>query len=323
MKKMQKLILILFLSTGLSVISCSREPLPHAAGARDHVVIIIPRGGEDIGSLLTPYIEKVYFYPSREKVYVTEVVGPGKLQTYRYWRNLVMIGWLNTYIDTLLSPEALSQVKKDGGVFHLENMYVSGQTVILIAGKDKKTVEKLIKDYGETIYLTLRKGERNRIAKLLYMDGEQKKMEDTMRRLLGAWVRVPLGYQVSVREDNIFSIIRTYPDRLVTIYYNKGTFNGDPIHFRDSLFTRYFEADSILKERTKIDSVDFNGIKAIRMRGIWQNMKKVMGGPFISYIINKDGFYYFIDGHVFAPSKKKWPYLEEVDIIMHTFRTEL
>ena len=35
-----------------------------------------------------------------------------------------------------------------------------------------------------------------------------------------------------------------------------------------------------------------------------------MGGPFVSYFFEKEGIWYFLDGHVFAPGKKKWPFLE-------------
>ena len=47
-----------------------------------------------------------------------------------------------------------------------------------------------------------------------------------------------------------------------------------------------------------------------------------MGGPFVSYIFQKDGIWYFLDGHVFAPGKKKWPFLEEVNIVLNTFKKE-
>jgi len=71
--------------------------------------------------------------------------------------------------------------------------------------------------------------------------------------------------------------------------------------------------------------VEFKDTKAIRIKGVWRNDKikgGPMGGPFVSYFFQKNGIWYFLDGHVFAPGKKKWPFLEEVDVILNTFEKE-
>ncbi len=314
----QNLILILLI---VSFISCQDNSLPTAAGKRDEVLVLVKEGDEDLAFLLSPYIEKEFFLPSREIVYNLNVQDYSKIRTYRFWRNLIMIGYPNSPVDSFLSEKAKEE-GKEGGVFHEKDLFVKGQSVIVIYGKCKDSLKPLIEEYGETIYSILRNDEKERIKNLLYVDGEQKKKIEEMMKLYGASFRIPLGYKISVKERNIISFIRNYPDRLITLYLEPNGVMRNPVNLRDSLWTLYFEGDSVLLSHTTIDTVDFLGIKSLRMRGVWQNYGKVMGGPFISYMFIKNKTLYFIDGHLFSPQFKKWPYMDELQIILETFKTE-
>ncbi|HHE05079.1 MAG TPA: DUF4837 family protein [candidate division WOR-3 bacterium] len=307
----------------LFIIGCSGSNiLPHAAGGRDMAVIIAPSGSL-YGQMLKPYLAKPLYFPSKEEVYRVIISTPEALKNYRYWRNVILIGWDGTYIDTLISPGAKKIVDAGKGLFSEQDLWVREQTVVLLAGKNKKSVKGLILKYGDTIYQILRSAEKKRMKKIIYMNGFEKRESGKMLHLLGASYNIPLGYAHSVQDVRIMAYIRHFPDRIVTLYFEEGSKLKDPISLRDRLFKKYFEGDFVLKDYTKIDTVRFQGRKALRVIGIWQNEEKVMGGPFISYMFVKDGILYFLDGHVFSPDKKKWPYLDEVDIILHTFRTEL
>lgn len=315
----QKIITILLI---ISFTGCQDKSLPHAAGNRDEVVVLVPEGDENIAKLLSKYIEKEFFLPSRETVYYLNISDYSKISTYRLWRNLIMIGYPGSTVDTFLSQNAKEEAKS-GAVFHERDLFVKGQTVIVIYGKEKDSLKSVIDEYGETIYSILREDEKERIKSLLFLDGEQKKKQEEMMRLFGSSFRIPLGYKISVKERNIVSFIRHYPDRLFTLYYELNGKIRDPIKLRDSLWTIYFEGDSVLKNYTTIDTVEFLGVKSIRIRGVWQNYEKVMGGPFVSYLFTKNNVLYFIDGHLFSPQFKKWPYLDELQIILETFKTEM
>ncbi len=314
-----KIILILLI---ISFTGCQDKSLPHAAGNRDEVIVLVKEGDENIAKFLSPYIEKEFFLPSREVVYYLNINDYSRITTYKLWRNLILIGYPGTSVDTFLSDKAKEEAK-NGAVFHEKDLFVKGQTVIVIYGQNRDSLKKLIDEYGETIYQILRNDEKERIKNLLYIDGEQKKKQEEMMKLYGASFRIPLGYKISVKERNIISYIRHYPDRLFTLYFELNGKIRDPVKFRDSLFTIYFEADSVLKSHTTIDTVEFLGIRSLRIRGVWQNYGKVMGGPFVSYMFVKNNILYFIDGHLFSPQFKKWPYLEELQIILETFKTEM
>ncbi len=312
----KKLLLYLSVFGILLVSACNHRALPHSAGRRDDIVVIVPQ--EFNTDSLKKVLEQAEYYPTREEVYRVREFPPASFEQYKYWRNIIVIGTLqDDYIDELLSDEAKNSVS--GGVFTEEDMWVTLQSVVVIAGRDREETQMLINQYANAIYRTFRDRERERFGKILYLDGFDKGKTERIEKLFGASFKIPYGYYMSREEDQFITYIRKSPDRLVTLLYRNQPIRN-LIGFRDSLFAAYFEGDSVYFPLTTVDTVKFKNETAFRIQGVWQNTQKVMGGPFISYIFEKEGIWYFLDGHVFAPGKKKWVYLEEVDIILHTFK---
>jgi hypothetical protein len=323
----------------LIINDCKRNSLPHSIGARDEIILIASPIFE-VDSLID-ILEKVEYYPTPENIYNVNSVSLSEFDRYKFWRNLVIVGNLGeSYIENLLSEEAKEELKKGPQVFLEKDLWVQLQTVIVIAGINTQETQQLLNSSAETVYDVFRKEERNRFAKVVYMRGYEKKETKKMETFLGASFEIPLGYRLSKNEDMFMTYIRKNPDRLVTLLFRKEPIKN-PLEFRDSLFLKYFNGDKIFSDSipiisenggsrflklTSLDTVEFNAVKAVRIKGVWRNDKVEggpIGGPFVSYIFEKNGLWYFLDGHVFAPGKKKWPFIEEVDIILHTFKKEI
>ncbi|MEA1913567.1 MAG: DUF4837 family protein [candidate division WOR-3 bacterium] len=329
----KKLILFLFIFATLIISGCNKRALPQSAGRRDAVILIAPENIQT--DSLKKVLEQAKYYPSREEVYRVKEFPPSSFDQYKYWRNVIVVGTIGKdYVDNLLTEEAKESLSDYGGLFSEEDLWVKLQSIVVIVGKDAKKTQKLLNQYAETVYQIFRNKEREHFQKVLYMDGYQKKEMEKMEELLGASFKIPYAYKISRCKGNFMAYIRKDPDRLVTLLYRREPIK-DPISFRDSLFAKYFKGDSVylnsfpfIDEKgdtsylhlTTIDTVRFKNEWAIWVRGVWQNQKYVMGGPFVCYVFEKDGVWYFLDGHVFAPGKKKWPYLDEVDIILQTFK---
>ncbi|RKZ22368.1 hypothetical protein DRQ16_02465 [bacterium] len=306
------------------IVFAACNPLPHAAGRRDQVVVVAPDGApEKLYEVAESLLARSLFLPSREEVFEVIRAGPRDLEHFKFWRNLLLLGWRGTYLDTVLSDSAWGNVKTSE-LFEEKNLWINGQEVLVLAGKDEENTLKGLRKWGERIYYTIRYRERERLEYVLYRDGENKELTEKMRKMYGVWFKVPQGYRLSVMDRNIISFIRQYPARLVTLYFEEGTREWDPLKKRDEVFEIYFEGDKVLRDPKYLsfEETEIGGIPALRIIGVWQNEEKVMGGPFILYYF-KDGVRtYILDGHVFSPDKKKWPYMEEVDIILHTFERE-
>ncbi len=327
------------LSIIIIISSCKKDSLPHSIGARDEVILIASSVFQ-VDSLVN-ILEKVEYNPTAEKVYNVSRVSLSEFDRYKFWRNLVIVGNLGeSYIENLLGEEAKEELKKGPQLFLEKDLWVRLQTVIVIAGINSEETQQLLGRSAETIYQIFREEEKNRFSKVVYMKGYQEKETKQMETFLGASFEIPFGYRLGKNEDAFMTYVRKNPDRLVTLLFRKEPIK-DPIKFRDSLFLEHFNGDVVFTDsipitsedkKTKfiklnsLDTVEFNNVRAIQLRGVWKNDKiqgGPMGGPFVSYIFEKGGLWYFLDGHVFAPGKKKWPFLEEVDIILHTFKKEI
>jgi hypothetical protein len=317
---------------------CKRVSLPHSIGGRDEVVLIAPDKFK-VDSFIN-VLEKVEYYPTEEKVFNVKQVDLSDFDRYKHWRNVIIVGNIDDlHISNLLGEEAKKELEKGERLFLENNLWVRLQTAVIITGINTEKTQGLLDRSAETIYSVLRKEEKQRFSKMVYMNGYQEKEKGKMEDFLGAFFEIPYGYKLSKNEDGFMTYVRKNPDRLVTLLYRTEPIRS-PIAFRDSLFSKYFNGDKVFidsipvltvedetkfVELTTLDTVDFKGEKAIKIKGIWRNDEVEggpMGGPFVSYIFQKGGIWYFLDAHVFAPGKKKWPFLEEVDILLNTFEKE-
>jgi len=335
-RKLKYCLILLFLV--LEINGCKRVSLPHSIGGRDEVILIAPAEFQ-VDSFIN-VLEKVEYYPTEENVFNVKRVGLSEINRYKLWRNVVIIGnFEESYINNLLGEKAKEELEKGAQLFLEKDLWVRLQTAIIVTGMNTEETQQLLNRSAGTIYGVLREEERERFSKVVYMQGYQEKETKKMETLLGASFKIPLGYRLAKDEDGFMSYIRKNPDRLLTLLYRVESIKN-PIKFRDSLFSEHFNGDEVIVDSiavtsedgeasflklTSLDTINFKDVKAIQIKGVWENDKLrggPMGGPFISYIFQKDGIYYFLDGHVFAPGKKKWPFLEEVNIILNTFKKE-
>jgi hypothetical protein len=69
----------------------------------------------------------------------------------------------------------------------------------------------------------------------------------------------------------------------------------------------------------RVDTIEFLGVPGLRLRGVWQNQRQVIGGPFVLYAFNYQERFFILDGMVFNPGQKKLSSLFQVEAIIRTF----
>lgn len=323
----------------LTVNGCKRSSLPRSIGPRDSIILIAPEVFR-LDSFID-VLEQVKHYPTEERIYDVRDVGLSEFDRYKMWRNVVIAGVVGqNHVKGLIGETAKKELKRGAQLFLEENLWGELQTVVVIVGNDVEETQQLLDKSAETVFQLFREEERQKIMKLLYMRGYQNSETEKMETLLGASFKVPLGYKLAKNEDNFMTYVRKNPDRLVTLFYRYEPIEN-PIRFRDSLFSIHFRGDKVVSDNisldssnkateflnlTSLDTLYFKNSRTIKVEGIWRNDKVKggpMGGPFMSYIFKKEGIWYFLDGHVFAPGKKKWPLLDELEGILNTFYKEI
>ena len=99
---------------------------------------------------------------------------------------------------------------------------------------------------------------------------------------------------------------------------------------RDRLTKKYYtttgdDAFVELYDDYRMNSeVNFNGKYALMTQGLWRFNDLSMGGPFISYTFYDEETrrIYMLDASILAPKYYKKSLLQQVDVLLHSFKTD-
>lgn len=291
---------------------------------------------EEVKPVLSSALEKEIFTPTRESVFEVRRVDWENFNLYRYRRNLLVIGYLggkgdvSRLIEQLLTDQARRAVRAgDAHLFSKEDAWADGQLLLVVAASEGSSLSSVLESEKNGIYKFFDEGGTKRIGETIYGQGYQEDTAERLQKRYGWSIHLPWGYKTAEEdsEGNFVSFIRHYPDRLIFIYWDqrKSSRINSPLCFstRNYLGDKYFEGDTIDQDRTETEWLDFQTWRALRVKGIWRNDDKVMGGPFQTYCFydERQERFYLVDGHVFAPGRRKLPWLKELDLICQTFRT--
>jgi hypothetical protein len=334
---MKRTFLFLLILSLLIYGGCRKKQLI-AGGERD-VIVVLAQDSEWARSeeVLRKALEREVYTPNREKIYELMHGQPEMLSSYIYAKNLILIGDIGSsteasnLIETLLTEEALAKVKRNEAyIFEKENPWAFAQYLMVIASPGEPGAAEIVEKNSDLIFQFFENASHKRAKWLIYSGGREHDRERALQKKAHVSMELPIGFYMKELDtvETFATFVRKFPYRLISIGWSDTLLEvlslEDACRKRDSIATRYFEKDSVVKDQTEGRQVDFLGRKAYKIEGIWENNEKVMGGPFRTYFFN-DTLHdrsYFIDIHVFAPGKKKWFYLMELEAIAATFKTE-
>lgn len=316
----------------ISTTACQRV---HEAGGREDVIIVISEEeeGGQLHHLLREILEKGEPYSlERRPFFEMEWVSPERFEVYQYRKNILLIGELerNPIMRELLTEKAIQDViSQKVLLFEKRDPWAKGQYLLVVTGVHPEDLSSLLKQSGEILFRFFEKEVSHRISTMIYKDGTEETITQHLKETYDWSLSLPKGYTIS-REDSqqkMIQMIHHFPDRLITVSWEEEEgkmvylTEKEILDLRDSLFKRNFEGDLVMRDRVQSEEVNWLGKKSLRLVGYWENDEKVMGGPFISYSFLEGGRSYFLDLHLFAPGKKKWLYLLQLEEIAKTFET--
>ena len=333
---MRRTVVFLILCTLLLACGCDKRKLI-AGGERDVIVVLAEDDDwNKTKEVLKNALEREVYTPNPEKIYELLHGKPELITSYIYAKNLILIGKVDglskasELISDLLTNSALSKVRnKQAFIFEKEEPWAVAQYLMVIATPGEPELTEIIEKNKDTIFQFFERASYKRAKWLIYSAGREKENEKRLLEKMNISLELPLGFFMR-KEDTITTFVtftRKFPYRLISVGYADeiadSLFFDDACELRDSIGTRYFEGDSIDKSRTKGMHTTFLGREAYKLEGIWLNNEKIMGGPFRTYFFNDilQSRAYIIDIHVFAPGKKKWFYLMELESVAATFET--
>ena len=254
---------------------------------------------------------------------------------YKLFKNIFIIGRLDSEdpvsrnIRGLLNPEIIEGIK-NGKYFYIpkQDVYAMNQSVMFFVAQSMDDMIQKIVDLGELAYREFRLSYFQRLKKQMFSRMEQRELQAYLEEHFPFSMRVQHDYFIANEnlKENYVWIRRLDPDRSIMVHwvpYSKEIQLNSRwiIDERNKLGELIFSGDKIVEEETRAYSVRFKDWNAIQLEGTWKNDSLTVGGPFrnISFVDSATQRIYMIDYYVQAIGKRKIPFLDQLNVIVHTF----
>ncbi len=324
----------------VTILSCGMKK--DSLGSQDKIIILADSTQWlDIEDDVLAVMERIQYTPQPEPIFELLHREPKDLKDLIRFPNLLFVGSLDIENDMtellkkMLSDDALARVQEDSAfLFNKNDPWAMHQLLALAVAKDVETLKNNLTEHGDRIYNLFDENMSANVFRSLYVQFEQDDINKSLMNKHGWNVRVQHDYYVAVDSADIRYVwLRRFnPQRWLSVYWEPV---DDPsllsrewmLQRRAEVIEPFYDGDYVYEDSTiKVQEkvVDFNDRYAIRLDGVWQNEKHVMGGPFRSYGFYEetDGRLYLIDLAVFAPGRRKSEYLRQLDGIASTFRVK-
>tara|TARA_R110002049_G_scaffold51245_4_gene145082 strand:- start:22037 stop:23020 length:984 start_codon:yes stop_codon:yes gene_type:complete len=314
------------------VVSCNdtdkKRTLLGSSGKLNDVSVVIDndmwegRVGEAIRDVLA---SPIYGLPQDEPIFNINQIPPS-----------VFTGFI-TKNRTVLKIE----MGKESAINFENNIYAQPQKVIIVSGKTKDDIIKLVTDNSSRIIETF-KGiellEKQRLIKKSLYNTKQ------IQENLGLNINFPTAYRVSKtlakKEDKFYWLKRDTKTGYVNILLYElplqaikkdSNLIGQIIKIRDSIGKKYiagpidgsymitedaytpFHGETILDNKPTLET-----------KGMWEVENAVMAGPYINYAIEDkiNNRWIIAEGFAYAPSVEKRNYIFELEAIIKSIKLE-
>ncbi len=270
-----------------------------------------------------------------EREFLLKWVSFNQYKNYKQRKNLFFIGRLDgkdPVSEAILKilPDDIIQGITKGDYFYIpkKNAWALDQYVLFLVAPTKDAMIQRIYDMGQLAYDDFRKSYYSRLEKQMFQRYENKDLEKYIANHFPFRIRVQHDYFVADEslQKKYLWLRRLNPDRSLLVYWvdysDTMNINRDwVIKKRNQLAKKIYEGDVVVPEETIARKVRFHRWWALRLEGTWKNPKYMIGGPFrsITFIENNTRRVFTIDFYVQAIGKRKKIFLDQLDILAHTF----
>lgn len=321
----------------LLAVGCSLKP--SSSGNLDEIIVFADSSDwKDYREPLDSVISKGYKTPIWEEEYVLSWQPVEDLEKFKYSRNIFFLsrmnskGQVSSLVKNSLSSEIIDGVNS-GKYFYIpkHDVWATEQYVLFLLAPNKNELINRIYQYGKVIYDDFEKSYYQRFRDELYKHYENKELEEYLVNHFPFKVRVPSDFFIATEsvEDKYVWIRRLDPDRSLMVHWipwnDSITIDFDwVVRERNKVAKRIYEGDVVVEDETTAEPVKFLKWQALLLEGTWMNPTYVVGGPFrnITFVDKKSNLIFMIDFYVRAVGERKKMYLDQLDIIAHTFEAK-
>ena len=339
---------------GLLLSGCfdSTTTKPEAIGASGRVNIVIPPGlkSGETGKLLDSlFRQEAFVYPRDEQLFNISFVDPMAVnRSQKSMRNLVFVFTFDdtspeaAKVKSLITPASLDMLRNDtkGFVVTRPDVFARGQEIMYLFGPDAATLAANIRANGSRLTAFFNEKEKQRLQNRILKSSANRSLAESLGKKYNITIKVPFGYQLADQQEDFFWLRQINPADDKDVWIARRPYRGTDdfkqenlIRFRNSVCQKYLfedpdKRDTYLVTETSVSykpivtrEVNFNGLYAVEMRGLWKTNIPSMGGPFMGYALvdEASGYLYYIEGFTFCPSRPQREIMRELEVILQTF----
>jgi len=291
---------------------------------------------------------RIIHTPQPEELFSIKRHNINSLNQLTMKKNLIILAPINSgsftsrYLESIIDTN-VKQLIMDDSVFVINkyNLWAENQLVMILTGNDINGLAANILDKKDDLFYYFRESSNKRLAKGLYNPRfEQKNIEANLLSKYGWMMYIQADYTLALEkpEDNFIWFrrgVNTDMERWIFVHWIENSspefLDIDSIsNERDRLTEKYYTTTSdstyveLYDEYRMNSEVNFNGKYALMTQGLWRFNDLSMGGPFISYTFYDESTrrIYMLDASILAPKYFKKSLLQQVDVLLHSFKTE-
>ncbi|SMD34982.1 protein of unknown function [Reichenbachiella faecimaris] len=324
----------------------SKSHLPIARGEANAILCVMDTSqwngavGEALRDIFSDYVPGL---PQDEAYFKLRNINPLKMNNIlKTGKSMIFVSTMDNQgaqsraMQNYFTSSSLERILQDTSLYRLpqKNQFARGQEILHLFGQTEGQLIahlKRDKDVLRNYFLNI---ENERIAKAIFKVRE-KQIEKTLRETHGFDFQVPYGYDLAKNQRDFIWVRLLDPEyeKDVFVHYRPFTSRDpfeDVLAFREEITSSYMrdiqKPDifmTLQNENMNIREVNFKGKYAKELRGLWKLSDISSGGPFVSYLFVDESQkrLYYLEGYVYAPSKDKREFMQEIEVILNTFRS--
>ena len=351
-KSIQNLFLLFII---IFAVACSTDPsksggskshLPIARGEANAILCVMDttQWNGPLGEVLRDiFSESVPGLPQDEAYFKLRNINPLKMNSIlKTGKSMIFVSTLDNQgvqsraMQNYFTTSSLEKILQDTALYRLpqKDQFARGQEILHLFGQTESQLVahlKRDKDVLRNYFLNI---ENQRISRSLFKVRE-KQIEKTLREKHGFDIQVPYNYDLAKNQRDFIWIrlLDTELEKNIFVHYrpfdSKEPFD-DVLAFREDITSSYMrdiqKPDifmTLQNENMNIREANFKGKYAKELRGLWKLSDISGGGPFLSYVFVDESQQrlYYLEGYIYAPSKDKREFMQEMEVIINTFRS--
>lgn len=350
---MKKRLPILFLFAGLFsslfVLTGCDQSGKNAVGIEDEILVFADSLDYlQMEETLDQVFGKIIYTPQEEKLFNIQWRDIRKINNYTRRKNIVVIAPIDDstdashYMRSLLDSSVTDMVRSGKEfVFTKYDLWARNQLVMIISGTSIDSMKTRMTANKDDLLYYFQKLSDKRLGEKLYSPVyERKEIQAELLDKYGWIVYVQIDFLLAKQsEEDNFVWLRRAPgsdmERWIFVHWID---NATPeyldqdsvIAIRNRITEKYYRTSndtnyvqiSEYREFLKTSEVNFNGRYALRTEGLWRMDDRSMGGPFVNYTFfdEKTNRVYMLDGSLYAPKYYKKQLIQQVDVMLKSFR---